>query len=1516
MKIQPASRFQEKFVLEEKLLAGKPYNNFPIIYEIRGALDADLVERSLRHVMAAHESMRACYRENQGNLYLGIDDDCQPVIEKLAFADRQRAETFMDDFIRKPFDLRMPPPHRLALIQLGEDHFIFLLVVHHILTDGITLEPLMPQWAAAYNALAAGKEPPAIATDSYADYLQSEREFLKSRDIQTDLRFWEEYLGDTPLTVDMPVFKGENSFGGVYFEIPGELRDKIRRFSRHRKSTFFWAVAAAWMTLLFRYSNQPTIAVNYPVNLRPPNFPNLFGPFINNLPLIAEFGGGTTFAGLLERITADRRRCKKHQQCMLADIVAHRRARKLPGGDSMMNVGIAETALRTTYPFELEGLDVRHLEPPGVGMATELLLEYEDRPDAVHCRLAYDGGRYSRWFAERMAHHFTGLLDALIDEPEQPVAAFSLLDEGEKIHLEQWNDTTVPLRDDRFLHRIFEAKAAARPDAPAVCDPAGELTRRELNERANRIAHALIDMGVRPDTPVGLALPRGTGLMTALLGIHKAGGAYLPIDPGHPPERIQGMIADADLRFLVTASDEAIPFSGKILFIDDPALSRQADGNPEVALDYAHLAYVLFTSGSTGRPKGVAIEHRSLINQIHWLQNRFPCGERDVVLQKTPLSFDASVWELFWWMVSGARLALLEPDGEKEPRKILGAMKRWGVTIIQFVPSLLQAVAQSVSAKDDSAFSRLRHLFCGGEPLTGKLIGEVRALPGFSASVHNLYGPTEATIDAAWHTCPDPAPMAIPIGRPVDNTRIHILDGRGSRQPVGIPGELCIAGVQVARGYIGNPELTAANFIPDPFSAGRLYKTGDLARWLPDGTIEFLGRIDQQVKIRGYRIETGEIESVLKQHPAVTEAVVHPYGKEREKRLGAWIAGAAEPCELRLHLAQRLPDYMMPSAFMKIDAFPLTASGKIDRKALPDPEPAPMTVYEAPRNAEEEQLCFLFAKVLDVERIGIHDDFFQRGGHSLLAIRLINTIAQTFAVEMPLKALFENPTPASLLEKIAASANTDFLPLKKSGLKEAPLSFAQTRFWFLDRFEGESGGYNIPAALRIGGDLDLGALEKSLGFLLARHDTLRTVFRESSSGAITQRVLDPVPFVLPLETAVESELREKLAEESSRPFDLTRGPLYRFRLFRIGTGDHVLSINIHHIVFDGWSFGILFEELASCYEAFRSGENPLLPEPPATYLDYAIWQRQWLDGVRLDRHSRYWKEKLAGIPALLSLPTDRPRPEILSSHGGHVPATLGVPLAEALSGLARSRGVTLFMALETLWAVFLAKYSGMEDIVVGTPVSGRVRPEIERITGLFVNTLPLRHDLSGNPTFADLLAKTRDTLLEADAHQDLPFEKLVEELAPTRSTGHTPVFQAMFVLGEESFDTVRLPGLETVPLFPEFDSAKFDLTLSLGLYGGRLDGHLEFSSDLFDRQTAERMVRHFARLAAEAVRRPDTPISELSLVDGAERRFVVEECNATAADYPRDKTLHRLFEEQAERVPGQIAVRCGADQLT
>ena len=901
------------------------------------------------------------------------------------------------------------------------------------------------------------------------------------------------------------------------------------------------------------------------------------------------------------------------------------------------------------------------------------------------------------------------------------------------------------------------------------------------------------------------------------------------------------------------------------------------------------------------------------------MQDTFALTDKDVILQKTTTTFDVSVWELVWWYFAGASVHMLDPGAEKDPARLVAAIDKAKVTTLHFVPSMMGAFLEYLEANADEVerCATLRRVVTSGETLSREMVERFNSLlRPLGTELHNLYGPTEATIDVSWYPCPAVTPEIIPIGKPVANTQLYILDAFGNPQPVGVPGELCIGGVQVARGYLNRPELNAEKFINNPFAEGRLYKTGDLARWLEDGNIEYLGRIDQQVKIRGFRIELGEIESALREHASVKEAIVNPFGDRGEQRLCAYIVGDFDATELRRHLAATLPDYMVPSAFVKLDSLPLTPSGKADRKNLPDPHLGAQAAYTAPRSDGEKILCSLFEEILGVERVGIHDNFFELGGHSLLATRLINAASKVFAAEIPLKTIFDQPTPARFQEAIRSGSTAAAPPIRKTGQAEAPLSFAQSRLWFLDQFEEGSTAYNIPAAFRIQGDLDIEALEKSLAFLIRRHGSLRTVFTKNDQGEAFQRVVDLGDFSLTLESLSGSEIPAELRSEAQQPFDLQQGPLYSFRLFQINEQDHVLSLTLHHIVFDGWSFGIFLKELGDCYAAYTCGKEPELTEIPAEYSDYSQWQREWLAGERLEEQSAFWKEQLRDIPELLALPTDQPRPEIQSTRGGHVPLEIDADTTRALMGIARERNVTLFMALETLWALFLAKYSGMDDIVVGTPVSGRTRPEIENTIGFFVNTLPLRHDFSGTPTFNDLLDRTRRVALQAYVNQDIPFEKLVDELSPTRNTSHSPIFQAMFAFADESFEKIHLDSLDIRPLFPEYDIAKFDLTLNLGTWGESLGGNLEYCSDLFERQTAERMAGHFRHLAEQITNNPGLAISDISLLDQPGYDLVTKGFNATDASFPEDRVLHSLFEQQVEKNPQAIAVRDHQTELT
>ncbi|HEU4881353.1 MAG TPA: amino acid adenylation domain-containing protein, partial [Longimicrobium sp.] len=816
----------------------------------------------------------------------------------------------------------------------------------------------------------------------------------------------------------------------------------------------------------------------------------------------------------------------------------------------------------------------------------------------------------------------------------------------------------------------------------------------------------------------------------------------------------------------------------------------------------------------------------------------------------------------------------------------------------------------------------LLRVVCSGEALPPALVERFHDRFPAPVALTNLYGPTEAAVDVSFWTCPrDESADVVPIGRPVWNTALYVLDAALRPVPVGTPGELYIGGVQVARGYLDRPGLTAERFVPDPFSAeggARLYRTGDRARWRVDGAIEYLGRLDFQVKIRGFRIELGEIEAALRQHEGVADCVVVAREDAGEQRLVAYIVGEAETEALRAHVRRSLPEYMVPSAFVSLDALPLTANGKLDRKALPAPELASAGErYVAPRTPAEEVLAEIWAEVLRLERVGVEESFFELGGHSLLATRVVSRVRDVFAIELPLRALFEGPTVAALAGRVEEMRRAELpvlppvVPAERTG--PLPLSFAQERLWFIDRLEPGSTVYNLPRGLRLGGVLDEQALERALGEIVRRHEALRTVFAETDGSPV--QVITPFDgFVVPVEDLSglseadrEAAVKRRAGEEAARPFDLAAGPLFRAALLRLDSEDHVLLLSMHHIVSDGWSMGVLDRELSALYAAYARGEASPLPGLAVQYADYAVWQRAQLEGEALDRQLAYWRERLADAPALLELPTDHPRPPVRTYRGATVPVELSPELLERLQALGRSQGATLYMTLLGAFQVLLSKYSGSNDIVVGSPIAGRTRREVEELIGSFANTLVLRTDLSANPTFRELLGRVRETTLGAYEHQEVPFEKLVAELQPERSLSHSPLFQVLFTLQNAGGGGGALPGLDVRGAGAELASAQFDLSLTLTATTRGLRGALNYSTDLFERGTIERMLGHLERVLEQVAADADVRISRLELLGDAERALVLQAWNRTEGEYPAEACLHQVFERQAARTPDAVA---------
>ncbi|HEX8825306.1 MAG TPA: amino acid adenylation domain-containing protein, partial [Archangium sp.] len=1271
--------------------------------------------------------------------------------------------------------------------------------------------------------------------------------------------------------------------------------------------------------------------------------------FANPVALRARFSPGLTFSGLISQVRTTVLGALEHQDIPFPALVERlhpeRDAARSPIFQAMLVLqksqlgaarGLAGLALEEPgEEAQLGELRLASWPLPHRAAQFDLSLALAETREGLSASMEYSTDLFEAATIERMLGHLRVLCEALTARPESLVTQPTLLTAEEHAQQAAWNDTTTVYEGADTLHGLVEAQCARTPEAVALRFEDETLTYRELERRANQLAHHLRGLGVGPEVRVGVCMERSLELVVALLGVLKAGGAYVPLDPSYPRERLSHMLRSSAAPVLLTQqrSEHVLPESGATrVYLEHggASLAHLPTGAPAPLATGENLAYVIYTSGSTGLPKGAMNTHAAIRNRLLWMQRAYGLGASDLVLQKTPFSFDISVWEFFWPLLSGARLVLARPGGHQDPTYLRDIIVARGITTAHFVPSMLQ------SFLDEPGLERctsLRRLVCGGEAISAELRDRCLArLPGIE--LHNLYGPTEAAVDVSSFTFRrEDTSRTVPIGRPVGNTRLLVLDARLAPVPVGVPGELYIGGIQVGRGYLGRPELTATAFVPDPsgVEGERMYKTGDRARFLPDGNIEYLGRLDFQVKLRGLRIELGEIELTLEKHPAVRQAAVlvrdEPGG---DRRLVAFLipTGTAPTREeLKDFLGTRLPAYMVPSGFGFLEALPLTPSGKLDRRALASlsvEDPSQANNWVAPRTPAEEKVAGIWSAVLGRERIGANDHFFELGGHSLLATRAVSRLRSAFGVELPLQALFEAPTVEALARRLESSALLGSVapPLvRRSEPGPAPLSFAQERLWLVDQMVGGGPLYNMPCAVRLSGPLDVAALEHALSEVVRRHEALRTAIR-AERGEPVQEVLPAVPLSLaPVELAdlPESEREDRVAvlarEEALRPFDLARGPLLRAKLLRLGREHHVLLLTMHHIVSDGWSVGVLARELTALYGASTRGEPSPLAELPLQYGDYSLWQRRWLEGGELERQLGYWKRQLDALPRL-QLRTDRPRPAVQSYRGRSQRFLLPRALVERLETLGRGEGTTLFMVLLGVFDVVLKRYSGQDDLVVGTDVANRNRPEIEGLIGFFTNQLVLRADLSGDPSFRELLARLRRVTLEAYEHQDVPFERLVRALRPERDAAMSPLFQVKLVLQNAPAPSLALPGLS--PSLIDADggeTARWDLLLDLSPGEAGLWARAEYSTDLFDEATIARLWEHFL-LAAEGVAAdPGRRISATPLVTAAERERM-DQWNDTGTDYPRQATVHGLFEAQAAATPDAVAVTFEGQQLT
>ncbi|MDN3222037.1 non-ribosomal peptide synthetase [Pseudomonas nunensis] len=1518
-----------------------PYYNIGMVLEIKGRIDVQLLEKAIELIANRHDALRLSFSHEGSVARQSVLPSIEVKLDVVDFSEEDTAAglamAYVREAFRKPFDKLTGKLWEARLVRCGPERFYWLNRYHHLVTDGASVSLIGHAVSDAYNGLLAGDDNPPEG-HSYISFLAEDRSYIESTRFERDRAFWHEKFAQLPpaLLQQRVAVAGSGIAPSAQAQamMPRALFDGLAQFASGHGMSLAHVLMTVLATYFCRTEGVDEIVIGMPVHNRTTARQKAtVGMFSSLSPILLEVDPQASLLDLMQVVATQLRKCYRHQRFPIAEL---NRSLKLAqqGRRQLFDISLSFESLDGDIhfggmPSEVFTLDNGYERTP----LAIFVRDYHPNED-VYLDFNFNTAFFTLDEVQQLQQRILSMLETVIEHHALPVGHFPIMPAAERQQLlGEFNTTERDYPQDLLIHELFEQQAARRPEAKAVSDDSGQvLSYTELNRQANQLAHRLIELGVDPDARVAVCLRRSPEMVIALLAILKAGGAYVPIDPDLPVSRREYMLNDSAP--LAVLSSEALLATLPALNVPVLVLDRDThdfpDTNPHVSgLNATHLAYVLYTSGSTGMPKGVMNEHRGVVNRLLWARDEYRVDETDRVLQKTPFGFDVSVWEFFLPLLAGAQLVMARPGGHQEPDYLAKVIRSAGITMLHFVPSMLELFLED---RDSQGFPGLRRVLCSGEALPRSLQKRFEQQLA-EVELHNLYGPTEAAIDVtAWHCRPTDRGDSVPIGRPIANIQIRILDSFGEPTPKGVAGEINIGGVGVARGYLNLPELSAERFVADPFSTdpdARLYKTGDLGRWLPDGSIEYMGRNDFQVKIRGFRIELGEIEAKLANHPDVKETVV--LAREDalgEKRLVAYYTTTDEALEtetLRSHLQALLPEYMVPAAYVRLDALPLTSNGKLDRKALPAPDLASLVTrtYEAPVGEVEIALAQIWQDLLGLPQVGRQDQFFELGGHSLLAIQLISQVRLQLGVELGLADLFAQPELAALAQAVA-EASRSTLPeiVTVSREEDLPLSFAQQRLWFLAQMEGGSAAYHMPAGLRLRGTLDTDALQRALDRIVFRHEALRTTFVQAQGEDAVQRIAPADSgfalrqYDLRGQADAEAQWQALAAEEEAELFDLEHGPLIRGRLIRLNAQDHVLLVTMHHIVSDGWSIGVLTTELAALYEAFRHGLDDPLPALAVQYADYAVWQRRWLSGEVLQTQNTYWQQSLADAPALLMLPTDRPRPVEQDYAGAALSVAFDANLTADLKNLSQRHGTTLYMTLMAGWAALLSRLSGQDEVVIGSPVANRLRAEVEGLIGFFVNTLAVRVDVSGALNVENLLARVKAQTLGAQAHQDLPFEQVVEALNPVRSLAHSPLFQAMLSWQTANGDDLVLGELKLETLGMTNRVAKFDLSLELGEVGGQLLGTLEYATALFDERTVQRYLGYFERVLRGMVADDQAQVDQIELLDAGERQRLLVDLNATRAPYPRDKTIHQLFEAQAEAQPDAIAVVFDGEQMS
>jgi amino acid adenylation domain-containing protein len=1496
---------QERLWFLEQLGGSTAAYNMPIGARLRGTLDLDALRYALREVVGRHEALRTTIAVEDGRAVARVSGSVELELAEIDLRGEpdpeQEMRRLLAELASRPFDLERGPLLRAALVRVGEQEHVLELVFHHIVCDGWSQTVVMRELGALYATARSG-EPAALGSPGvqYGEFARSQRVALEAQGLEVALAPWLERLAGAPEALDLPTDRprpAEPSYAGATYRmrLPTDTVVAVRQFAKAARATPYATLLSAFYALLYRLSGQEDIVIGATTAAREhPNLQDGVGLFASTVALRGELDGELSFEELVGRVRETVLWAVAHERTPLQEIVARLPLQRDLSRHPLFQVFCAQVPLAE---LAIEGAEPYDAQPTTARFDLTLFIE-EEAGGELELAWEYSIDLFDAATIERLARWYVRLLQGGLADGRQAIEDLSLLDEEER---EQALAVGCASAADpypvRCLHEYFERRAVTAPEATAVSFESQTLTYAQLDERANRLAHRLIGQGVGPETLVALLLEPSLELVVAILGVLKAGAAYLPLDPEHPRERLDFVLSDAGSEVVV--SDSRLldrlgvrPRTSICLDLEAADLERLSAASPSTDVTPESLAYVIYTSGSTGRPKGVQVEHRHVARLLAATDDWFGFGGEDVWIMLHSYAFDFSVWELWGALAYGGELVISPVWTTRSPQALAELLAQRGVTVLNATPSLFAAVQEELLRRAGEL--TLRHVVFGGEALRPPVLR-----PWFEhhrdggPTLVNMYGITETTVHVTYRplSARDCSNDTSPIGDPIPDLSLYVLDRRGAPVPDGVAGELYVGGAGVARGYLNRPELTAERFIENPFGPGRLYRTGDVAARLAGGGLEFRGRIDEQVKVRGFRIELGEIEGALREHPSVEDcAVVAIEAASGDRRLAAYVVAERHDAatdelreELLGHLEQKLPSYMVPAALVLLERIPLTRNGKIDRRALPDPSwerESDDAGFLEPETATEKLVAEVWRDVLGVERVGAEDNFFSLGGHSLLAARVVSQVRRRAQADISVRVLFEQPTLREFAATVdvasrARAADEDGARGGASTTPEASLhalSFPQQQLLFFDQLAPGSVTYNAALAWRVEGPLDTELLRGALAEVFERQEALRTVLVWGEQAEPGQTVLQewevnhPVVDLSGLDgQAQTSELERRLTEHARQPFDLSQELMLRVTLFRLAPEEHVILLALHHVAFDAWAVEVLYQELGELYAAALEGREAELPALQQNYRDFASWQRERLSGELLADELDFWRAQLAGAPTLTQLPTDRPRADVQIFDGATHRFVLDQELAEAVRELCAQAGVTPYMLLLAAFATLLYRGSGQDDILIGGPMANRQLPGIENLIGFFANTVVVRVPLGGNPTFRELLARVRDSVLASYEHQEVPLELVVEAVRPERDPGVHPLFQVNFRVRVGDPPALRLAGTSTEPVPVDLHLARFELSLELHLHDDRIEGELNYDVALFDPATVERLAGDFEAVLRSLTRAPDDRLLSVPL---------------------------------------------------